>query len=207
MQHSEFKFQELFIPEISPNHSYPFNVNFIRKYKDLISGPAIYVLTLNDQIAYLGRYRTENDIINDRWSKHVQTNTCRGVNVGFGNSITLDRFQESYGMFFSINQIEFDEKELIENRFRDTGVVTARNKVKFCMQRWEAFQNLDESLNLSFHLFKPNPEMKENFVSELEGIEKDLIQRINPPANSQHNELYKTISLNDAISLIANLNY
>ena len=85
---------------------------------------------------------------------------------------------------------------------RDTGYVTTRNIVKYCMSKWNILNNMDNNLNLSFHFFKPDAKDASVFVKDIASIKKHLIQHINPPCNSQYKSKLKTLNLKDVIELI-----
>lgn len=200
MKTYKFKLEELFQLESLSKFDFPFNIKFSRRYKNTINGPGIYLIILEDQIAYLGRYRTENDIMNDRWSKHIQTMTNRGYNVGFNRS--LERFKLVYEEVYNQNNLIINKSELLNKRLRDTGVVTAKNKVKFCMDNWSKFKDIDNNCNLHFHLFKPDIEHKEFFINNIAELEKQLIFKINPPANAQYANSRQILDIGNAIKCI-----
>lgn len=198
MVHKEYKLNELFYPETMDNYSFPFNIKFKKIVKESITGPAIYIISLNGKIVYLGSYKKEKSIISARWDKHIQTNTCRGINVGFGSP---NRFERMYRPIFEIKGIEVDTTD----RLKDTGVVTAENKVKFCMNNWEYFKDMDKNLNLKFHIFKPNSDNLTQFKQDILQIERDLIMKINPPSNNEFNKDSAIFELDNAIKLILGL--
>lgn len=196
MIHEQFKHTDLFTFETIEEFKFPFNIKFNRIYKKPISGPAIYIISLNGNVIYLGSYKKDKDIISARWNMHIQTNTCRGIKVGFGNH---NRFEKMYRPLFEQNGIELDTR----NRLKDTGVVTAENKVKFCMNNWSLFKEFDNNLNLSFHLFKPSADTTEKFIKKINAIEMELIKTINPPSNKQFNQNQKTIGFNEAKNIVS----
>jgi hypothetical protein len=200
MKHHIYNFTDLFTHEIHEDFEYPFNLKFKRVHNSAINGPGIYIITLDDKIAYLGRYGTENDIMIDRWSKHIQTITNRGYNVGFNRSI--ERFNEIYSPIYLKNNLLINENELLNKRLNDTGVVTAENKVRYCMDNWDKFKDLDNSCNLNFHLFKPAAEHTEILINNIAEIETNLILKINPPANAQYVNKNQTLDLENAIKSI-----
>jgi hypothetical protein len=61
---------------------------------------------------------------------------------------------------------------------------------------------MDNNLNLSFHLFKPDANNTLEFVKDIASIKKHLIQHINPPCNSQYKNRQNTLNLHDAIDVI-----
>jgi hypothetical protein len=201
MIHTKFKLHELFSDEINDPAKFPFNINFSRKHMENIKGPGIYIITLDDEIAYVGSYKTDNDIIDDRWIRHIHTITCRGIKIGFGNK-TIEWFNKTYSPLFARNNITINETEIVNERLRDTGFVTTKNIVKYCMSNWNILKNMDNNLNLSFHLFKPEAKDATEFVKDIASIKKDLILEINPPCNSQFKYKQKTLKLQDAIDLI-----
>lgn len=204
MTHTQYKFKELFSAEIKDPNKFPFNINFSRKHKENIKGPGIYIITLDDEIAYIGSYKTDIDIIADRWIRHIHTITCRGINIGFGNK-TIDWFRKTYSPIFTRNNITINETEIVNKRLRDTGFVTTKNIVKYCMSKWNIFNNMDNNLNLSFHLFKPDVNNASEFVKDIVSIKKHLVQHINPPCNSQYKSKLETLKLIDAIDVIKKL--
>jgi hypothetical protein len=201
MIYTQFKFNEIFSAEINDPFKFPFNINFSRKHKENIKGPGIYIITLDDEIAYIGSYKTDNDIIADRWIRHIHTITCRGINIGFGNR-TIEWFRKTYSPIFTRNNITINETEIVNERLRDTGYVTTKNIVKYCMSKWSKLKNIDNNINLSFHLFKPDAKNAREFVKDIASIKKHLIQHINPPCNSQYKNKQNTLILHYAIDLI-----
>lgn len=201
MIYVEYKFQELFTVEIIDPAKFPFNINYSRKHLENIKGPGLYFITIDGEIVFLGSYKTDNDIIADRWIRYMHTITCRGTNIGFGNK-TIDWFRNTYSPIFTRNNITINETEIVNERLRDTGYVTTRNIVKYCMSKWNILNNMDNNLNLSFHLFKPDAKYAREFVKDIASIKKHLIQHINPPCNSQYKSKLKTLNLKDAIELI-----
>jgi hypothetical protein len=201
MIHTKFEFKKLFSIEIKDFNKLPFNIDFKRIYKNNINGPGIYIVTIEDEIAYIGSYKTDNDIIDDRWIRHIHTITCRGIKIGFGNK-TIEWFRKTYSPIFTRNNITINETEIVNERLRDTGYVTTKNIVKYCMSKWNILNNMDNNLNLSFHLFKPNSKEAKEFVKNIASIKKDLILEINPPCNSQYKSKLETLKLQDAIDLI-----
>ena len=63
----------------------PFNLRFKREQPGIeqdkvLKGTGIYLISLDDQVAYLGKYQPANgDIISDRWARHLQTITARAM--------------------------------------------------------------------------------------------------------------------------------
>jgi hypothetical protein len=201
MIYTQYKFNEIFSAEINDPAKFPFNIDFQRIYKNNINGPGIYIVTLDDEIAYIGSYKTDTDIIADRWIRHIHTITCRGIKIGFGNK-TIEWFRNTYSPIFTRNNITINETELVNERLRDTGYVTTKNIVKYCMSKWNILNSMDNNLNLSFHLFKPDANNTTEFVMDIASIKKHLIQHINPPCNSQYKSKLETLNLKDAIDLI-----
>lgn len=201
MIYTQYKFKELFSAKIKDNTDFPFNIDFNRIHLNDIKGPGIYIISLDGEIAYIGSYKTDNDIIVDRWIRHIHTITCRGINIGFGNK-TIEWFNKTYSLLFARNNITINETEIVNKRLRDTGFVTTKNIVKYCMSNWNILKNMDNNLNLSFHLFKPDANNTKEFVKDIAGIKKYLIQYINPPCNGQFKSKLKTLNLQDAIDLI-----
>jgi hypothetical protein len=201
MIYTQYKFKEIFSDEINDPAKFPFNINFSRKHMENIKGPGIYIITLDDEIAYIGSYKTDNDIIADRWIRHINTITCRGINIGFGNK-TIEWFRNTYSPIFTRNNITINETEIVNERLRDTGYVTTKNIVKYCMSNWNILKNMDNNLNLSFHLFKPDANNTKEFVKDIAGIKKHLIQYINPPCNSQFKSKQETLKIQEATNVI-----
>lgn len=199
--YKQYKFNEIFSAEINDPAKFPFNINFSRNHLENIKGPGIYIVTIEGEIAYIGSYKTDNDIIADRWIRHIHTITCRGINIGFGNK-TIEWFRKTYSPIFTRNNITINETEIVNKRLIDTGYVTTKNIVKYCMSNWNILKNMDNNLNLSFHLFKPEAKDATEFVKDIASIKKVLILEINPPCNSQFKYKQKTLKLQDAIDLI-----
>jgi hypothetical protein len=201
MIYTQYKFKELFSAEINDPAKFPFNIYFSRKHLENIKGPSIYIITLDDEIAYIGSYKNDIDIIADRWIRHIHTITCRGINIGFGNR-TIEWFRKTYSPIFTRNNITINETEIVNERLRDNGYVTTKNILKYSMSNWSILNNMDNNLNLSFHLFKPNTKDASEFVKDIASIKKNLIQHINPPCNSQYKIRQNTLNLQDAIDVI-----
>jgi hypothetical protein len=201
MIYVEYKFHELFTVEIIDPSKFPFNINFSRKRMENIKGPGLYFIMIDGEIAYLGSYKTDNDIIADRWIRYMHTITCRGINIGFGNK-TIEWFKKTYSPLFIRHNITINETEIVNERLRDTGYVTTKSIVKYCMSKWNILNNMDNNLNLSFHLFKPDANNTKEFVKDIASIKKYLIQHINPPCNSQYKSKLETLKLQDAIDVI-----
>lgn len=201
MIYTKFEYKKLFSIEIKDPAKFPFNIDFHRENKENIKGPGMYIITLDDKIAYIGSYKTDNDIIDDRWIRHIHTITCRGINIGFGNK-TLEWFRKTYSPLFASNNITINKTEIVNERLRDTGFVTTKNIVKYCMSNWSILNYMDNNLNLSFHLFKPDAKDATEFVKDIASIKKHLILEINPPCNSKYKSKQNTLNLKDAIDLI-----
>jgi hypothetical protein len=201
MLYTQYKFKELFSAKIKDTANFPFNINFNRIYINDIKGPGLYFITIDGEIAYLGSYKAYNDIVADRWIRYMHTITCRGINIGFGNK-TMEWFNKTYSPLFTRNKIKIDETEIVNERLRDTGYVTTKNIVKYCMSIWNILNNMDNNLNLSFHLFKPEAKDATEFVKDIASIKKHLIQHINPPCNSQYKSKQYTLKLPESIDLI-----
>lgn len=201
MIYTKFEYKKLFSIEIKDPAKFPFNIDFHRENKENIKGPGMYIITLDDEIAYIGSYKTDNDIIDDRWIRHIHTITCRGIKIGFGNK-TIEWFRKTYSPIFTRNNITINETEIVKERLRDTGYVTTKNIVKYCMSKWNILNNMDNNLKLSFHLFKPDAKDATEFVKDIASIKKHLILEINPPCNSKYKSKQNTLQLQVAIDLI-----
>jgi hypothetical protein len=87
MKMEKHQFSELFTFEVQNDKNFPFDLGFATIAKpNAIMGPGIYLIAHGDQVMYIGSHAKENDIIKDRWSKHIHTITNRGSRVGFGKN-------------------------------------------------------------------------------------------------------------------------
>jgi hypothetical protein len=179
-----YKYEELFTSAIDKEASYPYNIKFERKPRDKkISGPGIYLITYKEQVLYVGSHCKHNDIISDRWLRHINTITNRGSKVGFGRN-SKQKFKNEIEPLFNKFNLNFNQKEISKNRLRDTGYVTSIKRLEFILKNKLFLKENEDFSEMEFHLLvlvgKPEKAIK--------GIEKDLICKINPPCNKQYDK-------------------
>jgi len=188
--------------------------------QEAVQGAGIYLISFKNLIIYIGKFQpvNRNNIFNDRWLRHLETMTFRGYRVGFGrNSLNNDdRMGEFCGViinpgleFALCGRIYHDEPE----RFKDTGVVTSYNKLRFADQYWDGFVDLvDNSIltDFSFSLFKFDfsSEQSESIVKQkISNVEKTLLSEFKPVCNREyiHNKHYKLPKKNTRNAIIEKL--
>jgi hypothetical protein len=195
-----YEYGQLFIHTTDKEVSYPYNIKFERKpkYKQ-ICGPGIYLITYKEQVLYVGSHCKPNDIISDRWLRHIHTITNRGNKVGFGNN-SKQKFEQRIKPLFKKYGLNFNSNEISKNRLRDTGYVTSIKRVEFILKNKLFLKENANFSEMEFHLLvlveKPEKAIKD--------IEKDLICKINPPCNKQYDKdkATGTASKSNAIKLL-----
>ena len=156
---------------------FPFNLQFkIKSQKDKkLRRPGIYFATYNDEVIYIGSYKsTKNNIISDRWVKHIQTFTNRGYRIGFNSKNRKESIPQKFKIFF--------EKQPL--RFSDTGTVTTIERLFFAEINFDKFCDFNDNQILhDFTFFY----LTMNSKSETLEVEKQLIKKFNPICNSTLN--------------------
>lgn len=180
----------------------PFNLKFKKKkfsedIKNSITGPGIYLISdQNQEVIYIGLYRKlTGDIISDRWARHLQTITGRGVNIGLGGKNNPEKRASAF-----ISAIQSPElKRAIKYsytfsrdiRFKDTGVCTSPNRLRYASENWEHFRSHDgEAIlgNLKIWLLKiRTPESQVAAKQAVESIEKAVRSEYFAVCNSDYN--------------------
>ncbi|MEA9983541.1 hypothetical protein QN374_17005, partial [Herbaspirillum sp. RTI4] len=119
----------------------PFNLKFVCCQN--LTGPGIYFISFNSQVIYVGKYQPLNgDIFVDRWLRHIETITLRGYRVGFGESNNPEEKLRRLGEVIGNNSLRESLQHTYDHdlrRFRDTGVVTSKNRVRFADENWNEF--------------------------------------------------------------------
>jgi len=128
-----------------------FNLRFARSRglvsaMDPLKGCGVYMISSNStgEVIYVGMYRpSDGKIVQDRWGRHLQTITARGVNIGLGgaknperrlrsllDAVDADGLREAFHNSYSFSPTE---------RFRDTGYCTTANRLRYASENWEQF--------------------------------------------------------------------
>lgn len=193
----QYKYNDLFKSNIDVEVSYPYNINFERIIKDKISGPGIYLITYKEQVLYVGSHCKHNDIISDRWLRHINTITNRGSKVGFGRN-SKQKFENEIEPLFNKSNLNFNKNEILKNRLRDTGYVTSIKRVKFILDNKLFLKENANFSEIEFYLLS----LKGKSEKAIKKIERNLICEINPPCNKQYDLDKGKASKSNAIKLL-----
>lgn len=186
--------------QIDNDSTYPLNLNFSLKKtskSEAVRGPGIYTITYRNEVIYLGKFQPvgNNNIFNDRWLRHFETLTMRGKRIGFGrNSYTTNKLKKissnlKNDQLIKLIQIIYNQEG--ENRFKDTGVVTSINRLRFADENWQKYSSINDTSILSefkFRLHKINESKKDQSVDKTTNIENHLLRIIHPFCNREFNE-------------------
>jgi|GEM_PF-5743084 len=133
-----FKFSHVI--SVKEEGSYPFNLRFGTSLKDpnLVNGPGIYIIALDDKPIYVGKHQPIGNSVFDRWLKSFETLTFRGCRLGFGkrdkNAVMRAIEPNSKGLANAM--LAMPEEEL-NKHFRDRGVNTSVNGTDWVARHWE----------------------------------------------------------------------
>lgn len=179
----------------------PFNLRFKKKRSQTvdqaaaISGAGIYLISVTTEVAYLGSYRPiDGDILSDRLERHLETLTGRGCRIGFGGqkdpakrlaaflaSVTEPGLRQAL-----INAHEYSSKQ----RFRDTGVCTTPNRLRFASENWHLFGAEEPARVLepfTFRLLRIRRAASQEQASrEVRDIERLLLSTHRPLCNHEY---------------------
>jgi len=155
-----------------------------------LSGTGIYMISLGRQVAYLGKYQPANgDIIADRWSRHLQTITARGYDIGLGGRSAEARLSVLLAGVGNpdLRQVLLEVFRHDRGRFRDTGYNTSPNRLRFASDNWDFFgsaaprQLLDEISFTLLPLQTANPDSEAR--AAVTAIERLVLQQTRPCCN------------------------
>lgn len=198
MEIEKYQFSELFTCEIQNDKNFPFDHDFktIAEPK-AIMGPGIYLIAHGDQVLYIGSHAKGNDIIKDRWSKHIHTITNRGSRVGFGKN-SEKKFNDKILPLFHKRGVRLNIQDIKRNRLKDTGVVTSVNRIIYVLNNNLFMSKKPKFEHIYFYLFKLN----KGQVSKIKAVELDIIHKLNPPCNFQFKKSKDVPRLNEALRYI-----
>ena len=198
-------------PGVKFSYKYPFNLNFkINKGvdKDKFKGPAIYVIEFKGEVIYIGKYRPEDrSLISSRWVKHIMTFTNRGYRVG-GSALKKLVLEENDFAIFKQNKKFFEDIYRYfktgenENRFKDTGVVTSFNRLRFADKYSKFNSHKVDISDFTFNCFtlsgdEKNLSKRKELVSNIEQI---LLCKYMPKCNKEYLGGESKIKLTDVKS-------
>lgn len=175
---------------------HPFNIRFNDRSHEAgipkreLSGPGIYTVSFDREVIYLGKYQPyeRGNILNDRWIRHIETLTLRGNRVGFNGTSNPSAKLNQLLQEVRSADLAAGLRQACPLRFKDTGVVTTPSKIRFADQRWDRFskstpQEIFDGFEFSLmHL--EGLTSTEEAKAVVTGIENSLLQRFNPPCNS-----------------------
>ena len=156
----------------------------------VLSGTGIYLISRGNQVAYIGKYQpASGDIIADRWSRHLQTITARGYDIGLGGKSAEARLPVLLAGVGhpELRQVLLEVFRHDRGRFRDTGYNTSPNRLRFASENWDFFgsatprQILDE---ISFTLLPLSSSNADQEAREaVTAIERRVLQQAKPCCN------------------------
>ncbi|HEY9032090.1 MAG TPA: hypothetical protein VIM93_12070 [Kangiella sp.] len=180
----------------------PLNLSFLlRKVSDdtlqQLAGPGLYLIRFDDEVIYLGKYQPiGGKILTDRWLRHLETITLRGKRVGFGASKNPDKKLNSLLKQVSNPDLQSALQNIFmnhyEDRIKDTGVVTAKNRVGFADENWNYFSGSSDNSILdkfSITLLRLSGIASQSQASSLSSsIESQTLNTIKPRCNKEFSE-------------------
>ena len=178
----------------------PFNLRFpglrlTSEYAKAISGTGIYLISFGTEVVYLGKYQpTSGKIIGDRWGRHLQTITGRGLNIGLGGTNAQQRLNELLDAVANpeLRQVLMTVLEFDPARFRDTGYNTTANRLRFASENWNHFGAAPPEAilnNLSFWLLRTRPASDSlQAKREISAVEKLVLELYFPCCNKEYRE-------------------
>lgn len=183
-----------------------FDLTFARRpltdeQRAAITGTCIYLISMDNEVIYLGSYRPMNgDIITDRWARHLQTITWRGASIGLGPASTepsieaIGRRRENLLAVIDHQGLQAVVKCAYAHdrdaRFRSTGNDTSVNRTRFATKHWDSFSaaTADTLLaSFAFDLFRMHlPADQPTADAWIRNVERRLLDNIKPVCNSQY---------------------
>lgn len=186
----------------------PFDLTFGRQQLDAeqtaaISGTGIYLIERRpkSEVVYLGLFRPmSGNIIALRWSRHLQTITWRGANIGLGPSsnyrtpraieLRKETLKEavSHPGLRGVIQAAYDDDWTV--RYRSTGNDTSPNRARFASENWDEFSTATPYTvldNFRFYLLRMSPAPSQETASaQIQRIEKLLLKKYKPVCNRDY---------------------
>lgn len=185
-----------------PNPS-PFNLRFSQKKPSpelsaALSGSGVYLISYGTEVVYIGMYRpAKGKIVDDRWKRHLQTITGRGISIGFGGKTNPNRRRDLFLATVDATSL----REAIQHacafsqaaRFKDTGFNTTPNRMRFASEKWATFGSAgsaDVLQGFSFWLLRIRvPATQHDAQQEVKDIEKTVLLSLRPMCNDEYNHL------------------
>lgn len=203
------KIHEVVSVQQVPGQPMPFDLKFSSKLNSaVVRGPGIYIITFEDKPVYLGKFQpfNRNNILQDRWLRHMETMTMRGVRVGFGKNACLEKLK-AFLHTEIYTALERLPKEELNKKLRDTGVCTSIQRCKFTSSNWCYLKQAqpEEILNkYGFHFYKleglANAQEAKSVTSELEN---QLIKTYDFPINGTRGQ-HPAADFDELVSSMAN---
>jgi len=179
----------------------PFNLRFKRKatltpsQTAAITGTGIYLISSPNEVAYLGSYRPMNgDILADRFERHLETITGRGYRIGLGGKANPNKRKDDLLSAIAAPDLRqailsaFDHSR--DARFKDTGVNTTPNRLRFASENWQLFGAEHSSrilAPLTIQLLRIRPAASQEQASrEVRTIEKMVLETNKPLCNKEY---------------------
>lgn len=178
----------------------PFNLRFTEaapspELSGALAGPGVYLISYKAEVIYIGMYRpAKGRIVDDRWKRHLQTLTGRGINIGFGGASNPQKRRdlflasvEAEGLRSAIQHAYTYSRPA---RFRDTGFNTTPNRLRFASEQWAVFGSAgpaDILRGFDFWLLRTRlPAMPQAALQEVHGIEAAVLQTLRPLCNREY---------------------
>jgi hypothetical protein len=185
--------------EEDPNSRAPLNLTFKHNRTsaklNTLRGPGIYLISFDSQVIYVGKYQPLcGDILADRWLRHIETITLRGHRVGFGKPYSQKKLmllcESADNDDLKGHLTDIYDSDQGRSRFKDTGVVTSRNRIRFAGENWNNFGQATAVNILSRFEFRlvqfgdlTEAEEAKKFVS---CIEKGVLLTFKPICNKEY---------------------
>jgi hypothetical protein len=180
--------------------------------KTAISGAGVYLISRGEEVVYLGKYQPQDgNIIADRWGRHLQTITARGFNIGFGNGdpnkrrISLLDAVDHPNLCDVLNAAFNDQAK----RFRDTGVSTTPNRLRFASENWDFFscatpEKMQNAVTFRFIRIR-SAQSQAEAKREVSDIEKRVLLQFKPCCNNEYkHSIHDGTRVNNTVPSILN---
>ncbi|AUD79262.1 hypothetical protein CW740_08395 [Kangiella profundi] len=184
-----------------------------------LSGPGLYLIRFDDEVIYLGKYQPiGGKILTDRWLRHLETITLRGSRVGFGASQNPSKKLQTIFKQVSHPHLQRSLIDIFANnseqRVKDTGVVTGKNRIGFANEHWDYLSSHSDNSILdrfSFNLLRLAGSFEQTQAKTIVStLEKKALVNIKPRCNKEflldkHQPLRENDTIDTVIESLRNI--
>ncbi len=155
----------------------------------VVAGAGVYAILFDGNLLYLGKFQgtTGNpfggNVVDARWTKHLGTLSLRARRVSVPNQ-TIIELSSRHRDHPAVVGILGADRSVVS---KDKGCISSLNRIRFAMQHWDAFADLNHrTLNRFQFLYaqlQPRAVSEDWIRGAVSDLERNLVAQLQPPCN------------------------